>query len=286
MTSAATAALRALRDRFRIAANANADLDARLLLEHVSGLTALDLIREPNRPLSDDQLAALQAVGDRRLAGEPVHRILGLRDFHGLRFALSPDTLEPRPDTEILVDATAPLLRARMAQQGHCRLLDLGTGSGAIAVSLLHEVAGVTAVATDISPGALAAAQRNAAINGVADRFQALQSDWFADVSGTFDAILSNPPYIESLEMGRLAPEVAGHDPLRALDGGPDGLAAYRAIAKGAARHLKSGGFVGVEIGWNQTETVTALFEAAGYHLMDARRDLGGNPRVLVFARG
>jgi release factor glutamine methyltransferase len=150
MTSASKA-LRTLRDAFRAAGVEGADLDARLLLEHVSGLSALDLVREPDRLLTNEQGAALHAAQARRLAGEPVHRILGYRDFHGLRLNLSPDTLEPRPDTEILVDAVAPWLRERIAATGACRLLDLGTGSGAIALSLLKEVAALQAVGTDLS---------------------------------------------------------------------------------------------------------------------------------------
>jgi release factor glutamine methyltransferase len=284
MTGAATA-LRDLRSAFRNAGVASADLDARLLLEHICGLAAINLVRDPDQVLTADQLGSLRAAGERRMRGEPVHRILGFRDFHGLRLRLSPDTLEPRPDTEILVDAMAPLLRERVREQGACRLLDLGTGSGAIALALLKEVPGLTAVGVDLSQGALEAALANAHINGVGERFGTLCSDWLVDVVGTFDAIVSNPPYIESGEIPRLAPEVARFDPIRALDGGADGLNAYKAIAGSAAGHLVSGGLLGLEIGWDQKLAVTRIFEAADYHLLRAEQDLGGNDRVLVFRR-
>lgn len=281
MTSASKA-LRDLRNALRAAGTETADVDARLLLEHVSGLSALDLIRDPDRLLTDDQRAALQDAQTRRLSGEPAHRILGYRDFHGLRFTLSPDTLEPRPDTEILVDAVAPLLRGRLAQTGACRLLDLGTGSGAIAVSLLKEVPGLQAVGTDVSSGALEAARANAALNGVADRFETVRSDWFADVTSQFDAIVSNPPYIASAVIADLSRDVRDHDPMRALDGGADGLDAYRAIAEKAAAFLAQDGIVGLEIGWDQNASVTAIFETAGFRLVEARKDYGGNDRVLI----
>ena len=282
MTSASEA-LRTLRNALRTAEVESADLDARLLLEHVTGLVALDLVRDPTRALTKEQVAALDAVQSRRLQGEPVHRILGYRDFHGLRFNLSPDTLEPRPDTEILVDAVAPWLRDRIATTGACRLLDLGTGSGAIAVSLLKEVAGLRAVGTDLSAGALEAASGNAHINGVADRFATIRSDWFADVTGRFDAIVSNPPYIVHGEIAALSRDVRDHDPMRALDGGEDGLDAYRSIAEGASALLHKDGIVGLEIGWDQKASVSEILERAGFSLIDARKDYGGNDRVLIF---
>jgi release factor glutamine methyltransferase len=284
MTSASQA-LRTLRDAFRAGDIAGADFDARLLLEHVTGFTALDLVREPDRPLSDDQISALAAVQARRLAGEPVHRILGYRDFHGLRLMLSPDTLEPRPDTEILVDAVAPWLRECVSQTGACRLLDLGTGSGAIVLSLLKEVPELQAVGTDISPGALATASANAGANGVADRFEAVRSDWFADVRGRFDAIVSNPPYIDHAAIAGLSRDVREHDPMRGLDGGADGLDAYRSIAAGALDFLAEDGIIGLEIGWDQKASVSAIFEEEGYRPVEDRKDYGGNDRVLIFRR-
>jgi len=283
--SDAQQALRDLRDLFRAADRPAADLDARLLFEHVTELAALDLIRDPDRALTAEQVEALHVMRRRRLAGEPVHRILGYRDFHGLRLSLSPDTLEPRPDTEVLVDLVAPYLRDRLAVNGACRLLDLGTGTGAIALALLKEVPGLSAVGTDLSLGALEAARANAHINGMADRFRTVQSDWFADVSGRFDIIVSNPPYIPSTEIAGLAPDVRDFDPLRALDGGADGLDAYRAIARGAAGVLVEDGIVGLEIGWDQKASVTVIFETAGYRLLEARKDYGGNDRVLIFRR-
>jgi release factor glutamine methyltransferase len=212
-----------------------------------------------------------------------VHRILGFRPFHGLHLTLSPDTLEPRPDTEILVEAVLPLVRERCRSHDGCRILDLGTGTGAIALALLAAERKATALGTDISRGALDAAQRNAHINGVADRFATSQSDWFASLDGRFDLIVSNPPYIASSEIATLDPHVPAHDPLRALDGGRDGLDAYRILARDARSFLSGGGQVAVEIGWDQRNSVAALFTGHGFDLIGAVRDLGGNNRVLMF---
>lgn len=279
------ATLAALRKAFREAGLPTADLDARLLVLALTGLDATALVSRPDAILMPDQFEAIEQARLRRLKGEPVHRILGFRDFHGVRLSLSAETLEPRPDTEILVDAALPFLHARVALQGHARLLDLGTGTGAIAIAILAAVPGVTALATDISADALETAGKNATANGVADRFEARRTDWYGSIEGRFDLIVSNPPYIETAEIGRLDPEVAAFDPLRALDGGADGLDAYRAIVAGAANHLEEGGRVALEIGWSQRDSVTALFEAQGWVRLAALRDLGGNDRVLVFER-
>ncbi len=278
-------ALTGLRKVFRDAALPTADLDARLLVLSRTGRDATALVSRPDAILTPDQFEAIEQARLRRLKGEPVHRILGFRDFHGVRLSLSAETLEPRPDTEILVDAALPFLQARVAHQGYARLLDLGTGTGAIAIAILAAVPGVTALATDISADALETAQKNAAANGVADRFKARRTDWYGSIEGCFDLIVSNPPYIETAEIGRLDPEVAAFDPLRALDGGADGLDAYRAIVAGAADHLEEGGRVALEIGWNQRDSVTALFDTQGWVRLAALRDLGGNDRVLVFER-
>src|SRR5690606_12131695 len=152
----------------------------------------------------------------RRAAGEPVHRILGFREFYGLKLFLSPATLEPRPDTETLVDAVLPFLRRMAAREGACRVLDLGTGTGALALALLAEVPQATAVGADISVDALATAERNALENGLSSRFQAIRSDWFEKISGTFHAIVANPPYIPSYELETLQSEVRDHDPAMA----------------------------------------------------------------------
>lgn len=277
------ALLRRARGSLVAAGIADAALDARLIVEHVTSTDRMDLIRDPGRQVSPDDARMVAAMLARRMAGEPVHRILGQRGFYGLTLTLSPDTLEPRPDTEALVDLVLPRLRAIAAERGGCRILDLGTGTGAIALALLSQVPQARAVAADISPGALATARRNAEANGLSDRFEVALSDWFDAIPGCFDAILSNPPYISVEEYAALAPEVKDHDPPRALLAGADGLDAYRAIAAGAGERLAAGGFVGLEIGASQKAGVTAVFEAAGMVLLDSAKDLGGRDRALVF---
>jgi release factor glutamine methyltransferase len=260
-----------------------AALDARVLVEAITGTTRTLAVIAPDRPVEAGQAVAVAQAVRRRLAGEPVHRIIGRREFHGIELALSPDTLEPRPDTEALVDLVLPHLRATVKRQGGARVLDLGTGTGAIALALLKEVPEATAVATDVAPGALETAAANAERLGLAERFAAVHSNWFADVEGRFDLIVSNPPYIETGEIAGLAPEVRLHDPQAALDGGTDGLDAYRAIAAGAAAHLAEEGSVGVEIGHLQRADTITIFTANGYAIHAEAKDLGGRDRALLF---
>lgn len=259
------------------------ETDAKLLLEHATGTTQLDLIVNQDMEIDEDKVDALDLIVARRIAGEPVHRILGWREFHGLRLALSPGTLEPRPDTETLVDAVVPHLKALEARGISPRIIDLGTGTGAIALALLKECRKATAVGVDISEEALATAGDNASSEGISFRFEALRSDWFAQVEGKFHAIVSNPPYIRSNEIAGLQREVRMFDPAAALDGGPDGLTAYRILAAQSASFLQPDGIVAIEIGHDQQAEVTDLFEAQGYIVISAPKDLGGNDRVLVF---
>jgi release factor glutamine methyltransferase len=277
--------LRSARTRLAASGATDAQLDGRTLVERLTGTTRLDAISRPDTPI--DAAAAdkvLRAI-DRRAAGEPVHRILGAREFYGLSLALSPDTLEPRPDTEALVELALPHAQATASATGGCRILDLGTGTGAIALALLSAVPQASAVLTDISPGALATAGANAHQLGLSDRTEALPSDWFAAVTGIFDLIVSNPPYIPTGEIAGLEPDVREHDPHRALDGGDDGLDPYRVIASRSSAHLAPGGHVAVEIGAGQKPDVVALFENAGFALVESRHDLGGHERALLFAR-
>lgn len=274
---------RAARARLDAAGVEDPALDARLLVEHFSGTTRTDSITDPGRTIEASSIAAIAAALERRSAGEPVHRILGFREFYGLRLALSPQTLEPRPDTETLVDALLPFVRDVAAREGTCRILDLGTGTGAIALALLSAELRAHATATDISDDALATAKSNARSLGLSDRFSAIRSDWFGGIPGRYHVIASNPPYIRSDEIGTLQKEVRAFDPLRALDGGPDGLDAYRVIATQSADHLEPGGVLAVEIGSQQKVDVTQLFEQAGFTVIQALADLAGNDRTLVF---
>lgn len=272
---------RATLDKAGIAESA---LDARLLVEHLTGTSRTDALVAPERPVRDVDMAAVRAAVARRAAGEPVHRILGWREFYGLRLSLSPDTLEPRPDTETLVDLVLPFVREKAAREGECRILDLGTGTGAIALALLSQVPGSSAVGVDISPGALETAAVNADITGNATRFTARQSDWFDRVEGAFHLIVANPPYIAVDTYRTLAKEVRDFDPERALVGGADGLDAYRIIAAGAGAHLAAGGMVAVETGYDQTDAVEVVFSAGGFAATLRANDLSGHQRALGFA--
>ncbi|HTV67289.1 MAG TPA: peptide chain release factor N(5)-glutamine methyltransferase [Rhizobiaceae bacterium] len=260
-------------------------LEARMIVEHYSGTTRTDAIARPDLPISDDAASNIRAALERRLRGEPVHRIFGFRDFHGVRLKLSAETLEPRPDTETLVDAVLPHLRETVRTTGSCRILDLGTGTGAVAIALLHAVSQATGVATDISEDALATAAENARMAGIGSRLTFSRSDWFKKKSGRFHAIVSNPPYITTSDIAGLDREVRDFDPHRALDGGPDGLDAYRAIAVGSASHLEENGIVALEIGHTQKDAVTRVFAQAGFQPGGVFRDLAGTERVLVFSR-
>jgi release factor glutamine methyltransferase len=274
---------RRARSRFAEAGIADAATDARVLVAEITGTSRADLLARPDLQIEADAEARVAAALSRRVAHEPVHRILGWREFHGLRLSLSPSTLEPRDDTETLVEAVLPFVRATARREGSCRILDLGTGTGAIALALLAEEPRASAVGADVSEEALRTARANAQACGLAGRFSGVRSDWFDKIDGRFHVIASNPPYIESEAIETLQPEVRLFDPRAALDGGADGLDAYRAIAAGAAGHLVDGGRIALEIGYRQKVPVEALFSGAGYRLSQALRDLGGNDRVVVF---
>ncbi len=277
--------LRAARSRLEAAGLPDAALDARLLVEHFSGTTRTQSITEPQMPIARPVVEAVESALARRLAGEPAHRILGYREFYGLRLFLSAETLEPRPDTETPIDAVLPFVKGTAQRQGQCHILDLGTGTGAIALTLLSVVANARATGVDLSEEALATATRNARHLGLADRFTALRSDWFEKVSGRYHLIAANPPYIPSQDIGNLQDEVRDFDPRLALDGGADGLDPYRVIAARAAGFLESEGRVAVEIGYNQRSDVAGIFVDAGYRVGGAFADLGGNDRALIFER-
>lgn len=275
------------RRRLRAAGIDTADIDARLLVEAATGTGRLDALTAPDRTIPAEDAARLDGWLTRRSNGEPVGRILGRASFYGLDLALGPDTLEPRPDTEVLVETALAAVRAGrlpgIAADGEgLRFLDIGTGTGAIAIALLTKLPAARGLATDLSPGALAVAHDNAVRHGVADRLAFAAGSYFEPVDGRFALIVSNPPYIESAVIEGLDPEVRFHDPLLALDGGPDGLDAYRAIIAGAPGHLLPGGCLAVEIGWDQGEAVSALTATAGFADPVVHRDLGGRDRVVA----
>lgn len=226
--------------------------------------------------LTPAQAARFDAFVARRAARQPVAQIVGRRAFWRHDFTVTPDTLDPRPDTETLV--------AHALTKPWQRVLDLGTGTGAILISLLAERRGATGIGADLSPAALAVARENAARIGVAADF--VLSDWFAAIDGRFDLIVSNPPYIALAEMAGLAPEVRDHEPHLALTDGGDGLGAYRAIVAGAAAHLNPGGWLMVEIGPTQADAVSAIFAQAGLRSVETLLDLDDRPRVVLGQRG
>lgn len=263
----------------------SAALDAKLLAGHALGLDALGLATRENETVDAASAERVAALLQRRMSGESVARIIGEREFYGLAFRLSPATLEPRPETELLVE----LALGALPEGG--RLLDLGTGTGCIPIAVLSNRPDATAVAVDLSGAALEMARENAERHEVEERIALRQGDWFGalddyDIAPSgerwaFDLIVSNPPYITSAVVGTLAPEVRDFDPLLALDGGSDGLAPYRVIAAEAARWLVSGGRVLVEIGYDQGTDVRALFEQAGFADVHVHRDLNGLDRVV-----
>ncbi|OWO90185.1 protein-(glutamine-N5) methyltransferase, release factor-specific [Rhizobium esperanzae] len=276
--------LAAARRRFTEAGIVDPVTDARLLVAGILKLSSTELLTRSAERLSSDQAQAISRALERRLGHEPVHRILGEREFYGLPLGLSAETLEPRPDTEILVDTVLPYLKDLAKAQRHLHILDIGTGSGAICLALLSECPEASGIGSDISADALRTAKSNAERNGLQDRFQAVQSNWFENIQGSFHAIVSNPPYIASNVIHDLAPEVTKFDPVAALDGGPDGLDAYKAIAKDAARFMRPIGVLGLEIGYDQRNDVTAIFEAKGFKCLKSVKDYGQNDRALVFA--
>ncbi|RFC67969.1 MULTISPECIES: peptide chain release factor N(5)-glutamine methyltransferase [Mesorhizobium] len=279
------AILRQVRAAFAQAGIDGADLDARLIVEHCSGTTRTDSITDPGRELAPQIIDAIEMAVARRLSGEPVHRILGFREFYGLKLHLSPETLEPRPDTETLVDAVLPFAEQVIETKGTCRILDLGTGTGAIALALLHEAPKAEAVGVDISDDALETANENARRLGLGNRFSTVKSSWFEKIEGRFDVIVSNPPYIRSQVIPTLQREVRDFDPIRALDGGADGLDTYRVIATEADRHLVADGIVAVEIGFDQAAEVEKIFAKEGHFLAQKHLDLEKYDRILVFLR-
>jgi len=213
----------------------------------------------------------------RRAAREPLAYILGWQEFWSLRFSVSPATLVPRADSETLIEAA---LRSR--PDGVGRVLDLGTGTGCLLLAVLSEFAGAWGVGVDRNPAAAELARQNAAALGLTGRCAMLAADWAAPLEGRFDLILSNPPYIEASAIPTLMPEVSRFEPLRALDGGPDGLSAYRSILGDLRRLLEPGGLAILEFGIGQGPALCALAEAAGFQRLSMRSDLGGTPRVLL----
>ncbi len=251
--------------------------DARLLVEAGAGVSRLDIVTDPRRVLSDEQVSAVDSLVRRREAREPVAHIIGRRHFWTLDLAVTRDVLIPRPETELLVESAMHALPAAEPS----RVLDLGVGSGAILLAVLTERPQATGVGVDRSADALAIAQLNADALNFNDRVDLRVGNWGEGVEGDFDLIVSNPPYIASKDIETLQPEVARFEPRLALDGGADGLDAYRAIIADLPRLLKPGGSFALEVGLGQAEAVRALAGLAGLSTDEPKRDLAGIPRVV-----
>lgn len=259
-------------------------LDARILIQACTGCAQEDFITEPDRTVTREQQERTGVCTARRAAGEPVSRILGMREFYGRKFTVSPDTLDPRPDTETLIEA---VLKNSGAGEGG-RILDLGTGTGCILITLLKELPSAQGIGVDISETALHVARENAIRHGVEDRMFFVCGDWTESLAETesFDLIVSNPPYIPNSAIESLQTEVRNHDPILALEGGEDGLNAYRAIITKIKRLLKPGKKAFLEIGIGQLSDVMRLVKDSGLTAGESHPDIAGIPRVVEISRG
>lgn len=253
-------------------------LDARMLVEAGAGLSRLDIVTDPRREMSEAQVAAVEALAARRIVREPISHILGRKGFWTLEFAVTPDVLTPRPETELLVEAALEFL----PPEKPALVLDLGVGSGAVLLTVLRERPDAIGVGVDVSEAALAVARANGEALGLSERVEWRIASWGEGLEGGFDLILANPPYIPSAEIEALAPEVARHEPRLALDGGPDGLDAYRALLPRIRALLAPGGRFALEVGKGQANAVWALIDQAGLAPLDTRADLAGVDRVVT----
>lgn len=278
-------ARRALAEQFRTAGIESPELDARVLIGHALGLDHAGLAAATTQLIPDVIVTQIEQFAARRLEGEPVARIVGQKEFWGLQLIVTPAVLVPRPDTETVVELALALIERDGARTSPLRVADIGTGSGAILLALLSELPNARAIGTDIDPGALTVARANAQRLQFGGRASFVESDYGAALAGPFDLIVSNPPYVASADIATLAREVREHDPRHALDGGADGLAAYRAIAADTPRLLAPGGYLVIEIGAGQQHDVEFLLTQAGLVIERAKHDLSGTARAIAAAR-
>ena len=261
--------------------------EARLLLAAATGLSQAQLVAEPKRPLNEAEAGRLAELAGRRESREPLSRILGRREFWSLSFALGPETLDPRPDSETLIEAALAWLgpsRGR-AEGTMLKILDLGTGTGCLLLALLSELPRAEGLGIDTQPGAVAIARANAEALGLGARARFRTGDWGQGIGEQFDVILCNPPYVPAAEIARLEPEVARFDPWLALSGGSDGLDSYRALALQLPDLLAGEGRAFIELGFGQAAAAAGLFETGGLQAVDCRSDLAGIPRCLVLGQ-
>ncbi|MDF1748233.1 MAG: peptide chain release factor N(5)-glutamine methyltransferase [Alphaproteobacteria bacterium] len=251
--------------------------EARFLLCDCDGITPTDIITYPDHPV--DNPSKFQEWVARRASGEPLSRITGQRNFWGLDFKVSPTTLDPRMDSEVLVRETLALI----PNDQKCEIADIGTGTGCLLLAILHERPNARGIGLDISAEALATARSNADRLGLADHARFEESNWLSVLQAqSIDVLISNPPYIVRAEIDHLDPAVRNYDPILALDGGPDGLDAYRAIIDAAPKVLRPGGWIALEIGWDQGESVPNLLNSAGFLRISCFKDTSGHDRVVL----
>lgn len=274
-------ARRLLCKQFEQAGLSDCEAEARELVMAATGLSRSELITQGADFMLPEALGLLQNYSARRISGEPVDHILGWREFYGRRFNINSDVLSPRQETEEVV-ANALSLIANIKSP---HILDLGTGSGAIAITLLAERPDATGLALDYSNAALSIAENNSKAHGTDLRLKLLQSDWFENAAGEFDLIISNPPYIDSKAMKVLPREVANYDPEIALHGGEDGLSPYRIIAEHAKKYLKPNGYVVFEIGFDQGESVPEILTNRGFTQVALNFDIFGVARIVTARR-
>lgn len=260
--------------------------DVRRLVAGALGVSGADLLRAPERVLTDAELKLLQTYVDRRQLREPVSRILGVRDFYGRSFAVSSATLDPRPDSETVIATALEIAREEDWMSQPLRILDVGTGSGCLLLTLLCELPQATGLGTDISEAALTTAAHNARRLGLEQRVAWHPADGVESVTGPFHMLVANPPYVRTADLDGLEPEVRDFDPIEALDGGPDGLAIYRRLARRMADVVAAPGWVVLEVGHDQADVVAALIESEGPGMGGARirisRDVAGKRRCVA----
>jgi len=252
--------------------------ESRMLLRHVIGLSDADLIIMDDIQMSEAQQAQLDDCIKQRLAGRPIAKIIGVKEFYGRDFIVSDDVLDPRPDSETLIDCVLNYAQG----QRDLRVLDMGAGTGCLVLTLLAELSDMQGVASDISVDALSIAQQNARALNVDDRMQFIESNWFENVEGMFDVIISNPPYIESAVIPKLDVDVRKYDPILALDGGKNGLNPYEVILPQIRNYLKKGGFMALEHGYDQANRIAPLIAGAGLADIQMHSDLAGHNRIIT----
>ena len=275
-------ALRALTERLRLAGVPSARLDARLLLAHALAVDGTHVFSHPDRRLTEGERQRLEAIAARRERREPISHLVGRREFWSLSFIVTADTLDPRPDTETVVEAVLGGVADRKAPLD---ILDLGTGSGCILLALLAELALATGLGVDASRAALKVAEANAQALRLDHRARFAFGDWGRGIDGLFDVIVANPPYIRDEDIGGLETEVAAFEPRLALAGGPDGLDCYRSLAPDVARLLRPGGVAALEVGQGQAEAVGLIMRNTGLTLLGVRPDLAGVERCVMLSR-